>query len=100
LNYRASFVAIDPKKRDAYVKAILDQLTPAGRILLSVLEIDQASNPSSPPYSVSEKEVHHHFGKYFEIRLLAKAKSLSDIRDAFEVTYILERKSPSNWWFF
>lgn len=60
---RASLIALPEEMRVAYVEKIKSVLKPGARILLVTLDYPQ-QEMAGPPFSVTEHEVHQHFGEY------------------------------------
>lgn len=66
---RASLVALPPEMRRTYVRHMLE-CVPAGASMLQItMEYDQREM-AGPPFSVTEAEVHEHYGENFSIRRL------------------------------
>ncbi len=58
------FCAIDPTRRDDYVRAVADALRPGGRLLglFFTIEVEEG-----PPFGATEAEIRHRFGARFTI---------------------------------
>jgi SAM-dependent methyltransferase len=60
------FCAIDPARRNDYVRTVVRLLKPGGK-LLAVFFINPDHDEEGPPYRVSRTELEKFFGKYFAV---------------------------------
>jgi methyl halide transferase len=60
------FCAIDPERREEYVKTIVRLLKPSGR-LLAIFFINPDHDEDGPPYRVSRSELAEYFGNFFTV---------------------------------
>lgn len=94
---RAALVALPESMRKRYVEVTTRALAPGGNYLLIVYEYDQ-TKLEGPPFSVSEKEIHELYGKYFRIKLMENQRPdnegarLSETLSLTQKVYILEKK--------
>jgi thiopurine S-methyltransferase len=100
---RASLVAMDPKDREAYVRAVSEAVVPGGRYLLSALTREAGpieARVAGPPFSVSEADVRKLYGGSFRIRRLETTDALASnprlkaqgLTAFTETTYLLVKR--------
>lgn len=78
------FCAIDPSRRDDYVKSCVQALRPGGR-LLAVFYLDTGDPPHvGPPFSAHRQEILSRFGSWFEVEFAAVPESAYPGREGRE----------------
>lgn len=90
---KASIVALPPAMRKKYAQKLLQLCEKDTQILLQTFEYNQ-DEMNGPPFSVDEKEINHHFGERFELRLLheqSKLEELSKFQRRGLTSYLKER---------
>lgn len=94
---RGSLVAVEPKDRKEYARALTGLIAPGGRVLLCTTEHDAfADGRLGPPFEVLESDVRTLFEASFEVRQLHR-EAIDDFRErgctrAAEAVYLLTRR--------
>lgn len=94
---RGSLVAVDPRDRREYARALTGLVAPGGRVLLITTEHDAfADGRLGPPFEVLESDVRTLFEAGFEVRQLHR-QDIVDFRErgctrSAEAAYLLTRR--------
>ncbi|MDP7032904.1 MAG: methyltransferase domain-containing protein [Planctomycetota bacterium] len=82
------FCAIDPKRRDEYVEAVLRLLRPGG----SLIGVFYAhGKDGGPPFTTTEAEIRRRFGKHFSFPLVEVPRDSFPNRAGKEILVWMER---------
>ena len=73
---RAAMVALDPARREAYVRVLRALLRPGGRILLNAFTYDQ-SQMAGPPHSVPEDEIRERYAGW-TVEVLRRGETITE----------------------
>lgn len=85
------FCAIDPARRDDYVRAVADALRPGGRLAGLFFDIRPEEGP---PFGTTAAEIAHRFGARFRIESIAPAADSHPARLGRELFAVMTRLPP------
>jgi methyl halide transferase len=89
------FCAIDPARRDEYVKMIVRLLKPTGR-LLAIFFINPDHDEDGPPYGVSREELEERFATHFAVEGEWAPARTHPGREQRELMRVLRVAQPSS----
>jgi len=83
------FCAIDPTRRDDYVRSVAGALRPGGRLLGLFFLIEPEEGP---PFGATEEEIRHRFGAHFEIDVARMPTDSHPARQGTEMLIAMTRR--------